>query len=127
MQEHSPDYRTVAVYWTVAEAELARGLLVSDGLAPALLDALDAALLPGAGTAAIQLLVPAAELDRARELLTGPPIDDSERPDAPESLDPDRLEGPEHPERDPEGWTLAWIAFAGTAVALGTAAAALAM
>jgi hypothetical protein len=75
VQEHSSDYRTVAVYWTVAEAELARGLLEADGLAPALLDALDAALLPGAGTRAIQLLVPAGELDRARELLAGPPVD----------------------------------------------------
>lgn len=116
MQEHTPDYRTVAVFWTVAEAELARGLLESDGLAPALLDALDAALLPGAGTAAIQLKVPAAELDRAREILTGPSLEE-----------PERVEPPRQAPGDAGGWALAWIAFAGTAVALGTAAAALAL
>lgn len=71
-EQHTPDYRTVAVYWTVVEAELARGLLVADGIPVAFLDAVDAALLPG--TAPVRLLVPARDLDRSRALLdTSPP------------------------------------------------------
>jgi hypothetical protein len=70
-EQHTPEYRTVAVYWTVPEAELARGLLVSDGIPVAFLDAADAALLPG--TAPVRLLVPACDLDRSRLLLD--PVD----------------------------------------------------
>jgi hypothetical protein len=66
---HGPEYRTVAVYWTVTEAELARGLLESDGIPVAALDGADAALLPG--TAPVRLLVPADDLDRSRLLLEG--------------------------------------------------------
>lgn len=65
--QHGPEYRTVAVYWTVPEAELARGLLASDGIPVAALDGVDAALLPG--TTPVRLLVPAGDLDRARLLL----------------------------------------------------------
>lgn len=70
-EQHTPDYRTVAVYWTLAEAELARGLLASDGIPVASLDAVDAALLPG--TSPVRLLVPARDLDRSRLLLDGSP------------------------------------------------------
>lgn len=64
---HTSEYRTVAVYWTIPEAELARGLLASDGIPVAALDAVDAALLPG--TAPVRLLVPARDLERSRLLL----------------------------------------------------------
>jgi hypothetical protein len=64
---HGPEYRTVAVYWTVPEAELARGLLESDGIPVAALDGADATLLPG--TAPVRLLVPAHDLERSRLLL----------------------------------------------------------
>lgn len=72
-EQHTPEYRTVAVYWTVPEAELARGLLASDGIPVAALDTADATLLPG--TAPVRLLVPAHDLDRSRLLLEarGPP------------------------------------------------------
>jgi hypothetical protein len=66
---HGPEYRTVAVYWTMPEAELARGLLESDGIPVAALDGADATLLPG--TAPVRLLVPAHDLDRSRLLLEG--------------------------------------------------------
>ncbi len=64
---HTSEYRTVAVYWTVPEAELARGLLAGDGIPVASLDSADAALLPG--TAPVRLLVPAHDLERSRLLL----------------------------------------------------------
>lgn len=68
-EQHTPEYRTVAVYWTIPEAELASGLLAADGIPVALLDAVDAALLPG--TVPVRLLVPARDLDRSRLLLEG--------------------------------------------------------
>ncbi len=68
-EQHTPDYRTVAVFWTVPEAELARGLLAADGIPVASLDAADAALLPG--TAPMRLQVPACDLERSRLLLDG--------------------------------------------------------
>lgn len=67
-QPHSPEYRTVAAFGSLADAELARGVLESDGIPAALLDGLDAALIPGAGRA-VRVLVPAEDLDRARDLL----------------------------------------------------------
>ena len=60
----------MAVYWTVPEAELARGMLVADGIPVAFLDGADAALLPG--TAPVRLLVPTSDLERSRLLLGGP-------------------------------------------------------
>lgn len=68
-EQHTPDYRTVAVFWTVPEAELARGLLAADGIPVASLDGADAALLPG--TAPVRLQVPACDLERSRLLLDG--------------------------------------------------------
>lgn len=109
MQEpqHSPEYRTVAAFGNVAEAELARGVLESDGIPAALLDGLDAALLPGAGHS-VRVLVPADDLDRARALL-GPtdPL-----PEPAEDLIP--------PVPDiTRPWITAWV----VAFALGAAAA----
>ena len=77
--EHSPEYRTIAVFGSVADAELARGLLESDGIPVAVLDAMDAALLPGAGRS-VRVLVPSGDLDRARELLatSAAPAEDDE-------------------------------------------------
>lgn len=72
--QHTPEYRTVAVYWTVPEAELARSLLAGDGIPVAAVDTVDATLLPG--TTPVRLLVPADDLDRSRLLLEarGPQI-----------------------------------------------------
>lgn len=68
--EHSPDYRTVAVYWTIADAEVARSLLHADGIPAAFLETGDAPLLPGLGSGPVRLLVPADDLERARGMLT---------------------------------------------------------
>jgi hypothetical protein len=67
IDQHTPGYRTVAVYWTMPEAELARSLLASDGIPVASVDTVDATLLPG--TTPVRLLVPADDLDRSRLLL----------------------------------------------------------
>jgi Putative prokaryotic signal transducing protein len=69
-REHSPEYCTVAVLGRAADAEIVRGLLESDGIPVAVLDAADAALLPGAGS--VRVLVPAQDLERARRLLATP-------------------------------------------------------
>lgn len=107
-QQHSPEYRTVAAFANVAEAELARGVLESDGIPAALLDGLDAALLPGAGQP-VRVLVPADDLERARALLG--PAEPAEGPDD---------EGCDDPAPGSSGsWTSAWI----LALALGAAAA----
>ncbi len=81
--EHSSEYRTVAAFGSVADAELVRGVLEADGIAVAVLDATDAALLPGAGRA-VRVLVPAQDLSRARELLASPVLtaDDEGAPPA---------------------------------------------
>jgi hypothetical protein len=109
--QHSPDYRTVAAFGNVAEAELARGLLESDGIPAALLDGIDAALLPGAGRS-VRVLVPADDLDRARGLLGH----------AEPSPDPAEDLVPPAPTLE-RSWTSPWIlAIAlGAAVALGVA------
>jgi hypothetical protein len=105
--QHSPDYRTVAAFGNVTEAELARGVLESDGIPAALLDFVDATLLPGAGRS-VRVLVPADDLDRARDLL-GPAEPSSE---VAEDLVP--------PAPAPEAsWTSAWV----IALALGAATA----
>lgn len=70
-EQHSPEYRTVAVFGSLADAELVRGMLEADGIAAAVLDGIDAALLPGAGQA-VRVLVPASDLCRAREILASP-------------------------------------------------------
>lgn len=69
-EDHSSNYRTLAVFWTRAEAELARGVLEADGVPVAFLDAATATLFPG--TAPLRLMVPAADLERARLLLGSP-------------------------------------------------------
>jgi hypothetical protein len=106
-QQHSPEYRTVAAFANVAEAELARGVLESDGIPAALLDQLDAALLPGAGQS-VRVLVPADDLDRARFLLgpAEPAVDPGEEP-------PPAAAGPDG------WWTSTWM----LALALAAAAA----
>ncbi|GAO03839.1 DUF2007 domain-containing protein [Anaeromyxobacter sp. PSR-1] len=103
--QHSSEYRTVAVYWTRAEAELARGMLEADGIPAAFRDGADAALLPG--TRALRLMVPAMDLDRSRELLATPepPLHAAEPP------------APAVPARDGWGvtWLVVWIAAFGLA------------
>jgi hypothetical protein len=109
--QHSPEYRTVAAFGNVAEAELARGVLESDGIPAALLDGLDAALMPGAGWS-VRVLVPADDLERARALLG--PVEPA--PDPAEDL------VAPSPRRD-GAWTSAWILalVLGAAAALGAA------
>jgi putative signal transducing protein len=70
-EQHSPEYRTVAVFGSLADAELVRGMLEADGIAAAVLDGIDAALLPGAGRS-VRVLVPARDLPRARDILASP-------------------------------------------------------
>lgn len=100
-EQHSPEYRTVAVFGSLADAELVRGMLEADGIAAAVLDGIDAALLPGAGTA-VRVLVPARDLSRAREILAGPedgPVTDD--------AEDDELVAPSHQAERP--WAINWI------------------
>jgi hypothetical protein len=84
--QHSAEYRTVAVFASIADAEVVRGVLESDGIAAAVFEGTDAALLPGVDRA-VRVLVPSIDLGRARELLATPsePVfaDDSEDVSAP--------------------------------------------
>jgi len=97
--EHSPEYRTIAVFGCVADAELARGVLEADGIPVAVLDAADAALLPGAGRA-VRVLVPNGDLSRARELLatSAAPAEDDDVAAAPEQVT--------------RSWALRWLIVA---------------
>lgn len=85
MEDHTSNYRTLAVYWKPSEAELARSVLEADGIPVAFLDAASAALLPG--TAPLRLLVPAADLERSR-LLLGAPDAAPAPPAAPDAAPP---------------------------------------
>ena len=101
-RQHSPEYRTVAVFGCLTEAELARGLLESDGIAAAVLEGADAALLPGAGQA-VRVLVPLDDLSRARDLLAEP----AERA----ALEGDESLSDVDEERAPRPWSLPWVAL----------------
>jgi len=65
-------YRQVAAYARLEEAEVARGVLESDGIPVALLDAQVAALGLGPAVGGVRVLVPAWDEARAIELLTPP-------------------------------------------------------
>jgi hypothetical protein len=65
-------YRQVAIYARLEEAEVARGVLESDGIPAALLDAQMAGLGLGPTVGGVRLLVPAPDEARAVELLTLP-------------------------------------------------------
>jgi hypothetical protein len=101
--EHSPEYRTIAVFGCVADAELARGVLEADGIPVAVLDAADAALLPGAGRA-VRVLVPNGDLPRARELLatSASPAEDDDVAGTPEQT----------AEQTTRSWALRWLIVA---------------
>lgn len=75
--EERAHYLPIAVYARLDEAEVARGLLESEGIPAALLDAQLHG--PGLGPAAdgVRLLVPAWDEPRARDLLA-PPVWDEE-------------------------------------------------
>jgi putative signal transducing protein len=73
VEQHSAEYRTVAVFGSLTDAELVRGMLEADGIAAAVLEGTDAALLPGVGRT-IRVLVPAHDLPRAREILASPTV-----------------------------------------------------
>jgi hypothetical protein len=66
-------YLQVAAYTRLDEAELARGLLESEGIQVALLDAQVSALGLGAAIGGVRMLVPAWEARRAHDLLSDPP------------------------------------------------------
>ena len=114
--QHSPEYRTVAVFGCLTDAELARGLLEADGIAAAVLEGGDAALFPGVGRE-VRVLVPTDDLSRARELLA--------EPAELAALEAEELVPSPSTSPAAEGsWTLPWLALI---VALGLFAAALAM
>lgn len=71
--DQDAQYRQVAVYGRLDEAEVARGLLEADGIPAALLDAQMAALGLGPAVGGVRLLVPAWGEDRALALLAPPP------------------------------------------------------
>jgi hypothetical protein len=83
------EYQQVAVFTRLEEAELARGLLESDGIPAALLDAHVTALLPSVG--GVRLLVPAWSAERAAELLSPPPLGADDWPAATPTPRPDSL------------------------------------
>ncbi len=114
MEQHSPDYRTVAVFWALVDAELARGLLEADGIPVALQDAGAAALLPGTAGVSVRLLVPAADLPRAREIL-------ADTGGAGAVTDP---EAGGEPGDQPSGWALTWLTVVGAALGIAALAAA---
>lgn len=102
-QQHSPEYRIVAVFACVAEAEVVRGVLESDGIAAAVFEGADAALLPGADRA-VRVLVPSKDLGRARDLIASPgePLEgELFEPAAPAAPAPG-LE---------RSWTVVWLAL----------------
>lgn len=94
MEQHWSEYRTVAIFGSVPDAERARGLLESDGIVAAV----QAGLEPAPRAEAVRLLVPAGDLARARDLLAP----DSGAEPAPEP-------GPAAP-LDPT-WTIGWLAL----------------
>jgi hypothetical protein len=69
-------YRQIAAYARLDEAELARGLLESEGIQVALLDGQMSALGLGAAVGGVRILVPAWEVLRAVDLLADPPAAD---------------------------------------------------
>jgi hypothetical protein len=110
-RQHSPEYRIVAVFGCLTDAEVVRGVLEADGIAAAVFEGTDAALLPAADRA-IRVLVPANDLGRARELIATP----VEADDACDDLVPP----PPGVERS---WTVLWLALLGaTVIALAAAA-----
>jgi hypothetical protein len=72
---HDAQYLQVATYGRLDEAEVARGLLESEGIPVALLDSQTAALGLGPAVGGVRVLVPADEAGRAAELLANPPRD----------------------------------------------------
>jgi hypothetical protein len=113
-RQHSPEYRVVAVYGCLADAEVVRGVLEADGIAAAVFEGTDASLLPGADRA-VRVLVPSDDLGRARDLIATPaePLLPDDTPDEIVAPAP-RLE---------RAWTVLWLALIGaTLVALAAAA-----
>ena len=103
VDQHWADYRTVAVYGSVPDAERARGLLESDGIVAAVQDGAEP---PAPDFLCIRLLVPAGDLARARDLLS------PESPREP-SVEPTPVPPPE----SDTTWTVAWLALLAAAVA----------
>jgi putative signal transducing protein len=113
-EQHSPEYRTVAVFGSLADAELVRGMLEADGIAAAVLEGTDAALLPGAGRA-VRVLVPTRDIARAREILASP----GEGFTASEADEELELAAPAP--QSARSWALCWIALLLVAALLATA------
>jgi hypothetical protein len=104
VDQHWADYRTVAVFGSILDAERARGLLESDGIVAAVQDGADEP--PRPDLLCIRLLVPAGDLARARDLLA---------PEAHREHPPEAVVLPP-PESDTT-WTVAWLALLAAAVA----------
>ena len=77
-------YQQIAAYARIDEAELARGLLESEGIQVALLDGHVSAMGFGPAIGSVRVLVPAWDAGRASAILAEPPIldlgDDSVTP-----------------------------------------------
>jgi hypothetical protein len=99
VEQHTSDYRTVAVFGSLPDAERARGLLESDGIFAAVQDAVDPGFVPGI-TPCVRLLVPARDLPRARDLLAPGPVAE---------LAPDPT--PDAPPEQDRVWTVGWLAL----------------
>jgi len=102
VEQHTSDYRTVAVFGSLPDAERARGLLESDGIFAAVRDAADPGFVAGISPC-VRLLVPARDLPRARDLLAPGPVTDVA------DLVPDPTPDPP-PEQD-RSWTVGWLAL----------------
>lgn len=108
--ENEADYRVIAVFGRLEQAELARGLLESEGIPAALLDAQVASLGLGPGLGGVRLLVPAWDVELAAALLAPPAVGSVEdQPPTPTPL-PGRLEAFEPAGRI--AGILTWVAVA---------------
>jgi len=70
--DHGAQYRCIATFGSTAEAEVVRGLLESEGILVALLDAQVASLGLGPAVAQVQVLVPARDVPMALDLIGQP-------------------------------------------------------
>jgi hypothetical protein len=66
-------YQQIAAYARIDEAELARGLLESEGIQVALLDGQIASMVFGPAGGSVRVLVPAWDAGRASAILAHPP------------------------------------------------------
>ncbi len=119
--ENEADYRVIAVFGRLEQAELARGLLESEGIPAALLDAQVASLGLGPAMGGVRLLVPAWDAELAAALLAPPAVGTVEDHAPTPAPLPGGLEVVQA-ERRPDRW-LTWVAVV-IAALIGAALAA---